>query len=172
MFKIDNIGAYDVTNLQNCLSCNGNGGGGSGVGPIGPTGLPGYATNTGATGPTGLPGYATNTGATGPTGLPGPTGASGGGSDYTGTGFFGPGFPNAGTPSPDTLPINSGKHSFGLIAENTSTILSQIVERNPETNEIESVDYIQLIAPLLKLVQQHEAKLQLYESILIKNNLL
>lgn len=55
---------------------------------------------------------------------------------------------------------NNGKHSFGFIAENVDTVLPQIVQTHPDTGLIESIDYYQLIAPLLKLVQQHEEKLQ------------
>mgnify|MGYP000322979622 CR=1 FL=1 len=69
MFKIDNIGPVDLTNLQNCLCCN----------------------------------KSCSTGATGPTGSYGPTGPVG---DYTGTGFFGPGFPNSGTIIPDTMEVH------------------------------------------------------------------
>lgn len=54
--------------------------------PTGPTGPAGYSTNTGATG------------ATGPAGIP---------SEYIGTGFFGPGFPNAGTLDPDVMNVNT-----------------------------------------------------------------
>lgn len=68
--------------------------------------------------------------------------------------------------------VHPGKHSFGLIAENVDTILPQIVSRNSSTGNIESVEYTQLIAPLLKLVQQHEKRLRVYESILIKNGLM
>lgn len=66
----------------------------------------------------------------------------------------------------------NGKHAFGLIAEDINDILPQIVQLHPETGIIEGVEYIQLIAPLLKLVQQHEEKLKFYESILAKNGLL
>lgn len=58
MFKIDNKGLCDITNLQ-CSLCCGNGGGVSGSGI------------------------------------------------YHGTGFFGPGFSNAGTNIPDTMSVNN-----------------------------------------------------------------
>lgn len=73
---------------------------------MGPTGCTGA---TGWTGATGLPGDATNTGATGwtgstgPTGDTGPTGPTG---TYTGTGFFGPGFMNAQTTTPEDMSYN------------------------------------------------------------------
>jgi hypothetical protein len=51
------------------------------------------------TGPTGPGGDASFTGATGPTGIAGSPG------DYLGTGYYGPGFPNAGTLDPDIMPI-------------------------------------------------------------------
>lgn len=87
MFRIDNIGPTDVTNLQGCLACNQSGQHSGERGPTGPTG------STGSTGPTG------SIGSTGPTGATGPT-------QYTGTGFYGPGFINYGTNTSDTKTIN------------------------------------------------------------------
>lgn len=51
---------------------------------------------------------------------------------------------------------NGGKHSIGLIAEDVEKILPTIVLRHPITKEIESVEYHQLILPLLELVKKHE----------------
>lgn len=58
MFKIDNKGSCDITNLQ-CSICCGGGGGTSGS------------------------------------------------SIYNGTGFYGPGFTNAGTTTPDTMSVSN-----------------------------------------------------------------
>lgn len=46
---------------------------------------------------------------------------------------------------------SNGKHAYGLIAEKVNELLLTIVLHHPETKEIESVDYIQLIPILLKL---------------------
>ena len=261
MFKIDNIGPTDTTNLQKCLCCNGGGNGGtSGTGPTGPTGPSGSDyTGTGYFGP-GFTGagnqgdnaiamgyYAASQGqgtsaiAIGSTAGQTSQGANsiaigaGAGANNQAAGSIvinATGSPvnntttgscvitpvrnvdNASTnimfydnvtgeltwgsitpssirfkenvtPLTDTSidtvlklkPVEfdfkkNGKHSFGLIAEDTNYILPQIVQYHPETGEIEGVEYIQLVAPLLKLVQQHEEKLKLYESILLKNGLL
>jgi hypothetical protein len=81
MFKIDNIGPVDITNLQRCLDCNGNGGGDGTTGPTGPTGIVNSPTGSVLTGSSGTIGAIGATGRTGPTGQTGPTGSSG----YTGT---------------------------------------------------------------------------------------
>ncbi len=59
--------------------------------------------------------------------------------------------------------IETKKHSYGLIAEDTNDILPDIVLRHPETSEIEGVDYKQLIAPLLHIAQQQQKQQKVYE---------
>lgn len=73
------------------------------TGATGSTGSTGYTGCTGCTGPTGADGFSTNTGATGATGDTGYTGATGPTGTYSGTGFFGPGFANAQTTTPEAL---------------------------------------------------------------------
>lgn len=99
MFKIDNIGPTDVTNLQGCLACNQSGQHSGERGPTGPTGSIGSTGPNGAIGSTGPTGPTGSIGSTGPTGATGPT-------QYTGTGFYGPGFINYGTNTSDTKTIN------------------------------------------------------------------
>jgi|CXWK01.1.fsa_nt_gi hypothetical protein len=61
---------------------------------------------------------------------------------------------------------DSGKHSIGLIAEDVEQILPTIVQRHPVTKEIESVEYHQLILPLLELVKKHEETINRLEETL------
>lgn len=68
--------------------------------------------------------------------------------------------------------IENKRRGYGLIAEDTNTIMPELVCKNPSTNEIESVDYIHLITPLLKIIQRHEETLKSYKEILIRANLL
>ena len=48
---------------------------------------------------------------------------------------------------------NNGRHAYGLIAEEVEQQIPTLVLRHPQTNEIESVDYIQLVPLLLKAIQ-------------------
>jgi hypothetical protein len=77
MFKIDNIGPVDITNLQRCLVCNGSESGGDITGPTGPTGTVNGNIFTGPTGETGPTGTIGSTGKIGRVGITGPTGSTG-----------------------------------------------------------------------------------------------
>jgi len=64
---------------------------------------------------------------------------------------------------------DSGKHSIGLIAEDVEKVLPIIVQKHPVTKEIESVEYHQLILPLLELVKKHEQTIKNLETIIQKH---
>jgi len=61
---------------------------------------------------------------------------------------------------------DNGKHTLGLIAEDVEKILPNIVQRHPITNEIESIEYSQLIIPLLALVKKHDDLLTKFKEII------
>lgn len=63
---------------------------------------------------------------------------------------------------------NNGKHAYGLIAEEVEQQIPTIVLHHPQTNEIESVDYVQLIPLLIKAIQNQQKQLDKYEEILSK----
>jgi hypothetical protein len=55
-----------------------------------------------------------------------------------------------------TIENFEGKHSIGLIAEEVIEYIPEIVIHNElEPEKIEGVDYEKLVAPLIKIVQEH-----------------
>jgi Collagen triple helix repeat (20 copies)/Chaperone of endosialidase len=115
---IGTTGAPGAQGIQGVIGPTGPPGAQGVQGVIGPTGPPGAQGIQGVIGPAGAPGAQGIQGGIGPTGPPGaqgvqgvigPTGAPGinASADYTGSGYFGPGFPNAGTPTPTTMPTSS-----------------------------------------------------------------
>lgn len=64
---------------------------------------------------------------------------------------------------------SSGQHSIGLVAEEVYTILPEIINRNAsDSNVIEGIEYTSLLAPLIKIIQQHEKTLREYKILLDK----
>jgi hypothetical protein len=53
-----------------------------------------------------------------------------------------------------------GKHEIGVVAEDVDHIVPEIVSRDPETNEVQGVDYSRLAALLIEAVKSQQAEIQ------------
>ena len=54
---------------------------------------------------------------------------------------------------------NDGKHEIGLIAEDVDRIVPEIVSRDPNTNEVEGLDYSRLSALLVEAVKAQQVEI-------------
>jgi hypothetical protein len=53
-----------------------------------------------------------------------------------------------------------GKHEIGVLAEDVDRVVPEVVSRNPETHEVQGVDYSRLSALLIEAVKSQQAELQ------------
>ena len=53
-----------------------------------------------------------------------------------------------------------GKHEIGVVAEDVAQIVPEVVSRDPETHEVQGVDYSRLAALLIEAVKSQEAEIQ------------
>jgi len=53
-----------------------------------------------------------------------------------------------------------GKHEIGVIAEDVARILPEIVAQNPDTRQIEGVDYSRLTALLIEAIKSQQVEIQ------------
>jgi len=53
-----------------------------------------------------------------------------------------------------------GKHEIGVVAEDVAEVIPEVVSRNPETHEVQGVDYSRLAALLIEAVKSQQAELQ------------
>jgi len=65
---------------------------------------------------------------------------------------------------------DSGKHEIGLLAEDVARVVPEIVARNPNTNEVEGVDYSRITALLIEAVKQQQVQIKKLKSQLRKVN--
>jgi len=54
---------------------------------------------------------------------------------------------------------DDGKHEIGVVAEEVDKVIPEVVSRNPETNEVQGVDYSRLVALLIEAVKTQEAEI-------------
>jgi len=55
---------------------------------------------------------------------------------------------------------SDGRHEIGVIAEDVDRVLPEVVSRDPETNQIQGVDYARLAALLIEAVKSQQAEIQ------------
>jgi hypothetical protein len=55
---------------------------------------------------------------------------------------------------------SDGKHEIGVIAEDLARIVPELVSRDPNTNEVQGVDYSRLTAILIEAVKAQQAELR------------
>jgi hypothetical protein len=55
---------------------------------------------------------------------------------------------------------DDGKREIGVIAEDVAQILPEVVSRDPETYEIQGVDYSRLAALLIEAVKSQQVEIQ------------
>jgi hypothetical protein len=53
-----------------------------------------------------------------------------------------------------------GKHEIGVVAEDVEQIVPEIISRDPETQEVQGVDYARVIALLIEAVKSQQAEIQ------------
>jgi hypothetical protein len=53
-----------------------------------------------------------------------------------------------------------GKHEIGVIAEDVDNVVPELVARDPETKEVQGVDYSRLSALLIEAVKTQQAEIQ------------
>ena len=54
----------------------------------------------------------------------------------------------------------SGKHEIGVVAEDVARIVPEVVSRDPQTREIQGVDYSRLTALLIEAIKSQEAEIR------------
>lgn len=55
---------------------------------------------------------------------------------------------------------SDGKHEIGVVAEDVVNVVPEVVSRNPQTKEIQGVDYSRLAAVLIEAIKSQQAELQ------------
>ena len=55
---------------------------------------------------------------------------------------------------------SDGRHEIGVIAEDVDRVQPEVVSRDPETNQIQGVDYARLAALLIEAVKSQQAEIQ------------
>jgi hypothetical protein len=53
-----------------------------------------------------------------------------------------------------------GKHEIGLVAEDVNRVVPEVVSRDPDTHEVQGVDYSRLAALLIEAVKSQQAEIQ------------
>jgi hypothetical protein len=53
-----------------------------------------------------------------------------------------------------------GTHEIGLVAEDVNRVVPEVVSRDPDTHEVQGVDYSRLAALLIEAVKAQQAELQ------------
>jgi hypothetical protein len=55
---------------------------------------------------------------------------------------------------------SDGKHEIGLVAEDVDRIIPEVVAHDPETHEVEGVDYSRLVALLIEAVKSQQTEIE------------
>ena len=59
---------------------------------------------------------------------------------------------------------SDGKHEIGVVAEDVDRVVPEVVAHNPETHEVEGVDYSRLVALLIEAVKSQQADIERLKS--------
>jgi hypothetical protein len=63
---------------------------------------------------------------------------------------------------------SDGKHEIGVVAEDVDRVIPEVVAHDPETHEVEGVDYSRLVALLIEAVKSQQAEIELLNSQMAK----
>jgi len=55
---------------------------------------------------------------------------------------------------------DDGRHEIGVVAEDVAQVVPEVVSRDPETREVQGVDYSRLAALLIEAVKSQQAEIQ------------
>jgi len=55
---------------------------------------------------------------------------------------------------------SDGKHEIGVVAEDVAQIVPEVVSRDPNTHDLQGVDYSRLTALLIEAVKSQQAEIQ------------
>jgi hypothetical protein len=55
---------------------------------------------------------------------------------------------------------DDGKHEIGVVAEEVYKVVPEVVSHDPETNEVQGVDYSRLVALLIEALKTQQAEIQ------------
>jgi hypothetical protein len=61
-----------------------------------------------------------------------------------------------------------GKHEIGVVAEDVDRIIPEVVAHDPETHEVEGVDYSRLVPLLIEAVKSQQAEIERLNSQVAK----
>ena len=59
---------------------------------------------------------------------------------------------------------SDAKHEIGVIAEDVAKIVPEVVSRDPETHDVQGVDYARLVALLIEAIKSQQAELRTQHS--------
>jgi len=59
---------------------------------------------------------------------------------------------------------DDGKHEIGIVAEDVEHIVPEVVSRDPETDEVEGVDYSRLSALLIEAIKSQQTEIQVLKA--------
>jgi len=59
---------------------------------------------------------------------------------------------------------SDGKHEIGVVAEDVDRVIPEVVAHDPETREVEGVDYSRLVAVLIEAVKSQQAEIEQLKS--------
>ena len=59
---------------------------------------------------------------------------------------------------------SDGKHEIGVVAEDVDRVIPEVVAHDPETHEVEGVDYSRLVALLIEAVKSQQAEIERLKS--------
>ncbi|HEY7129017.1 MAG TPA: tail fiber domain-containing protein [Nitrospira sp.] len=59
---------------------------------------------------------------------------------------------------------SDGKHEIGIVAEDVERVLPEVVAHDPDTHEVEGVDYSRLVALLIEAVKSQQAEIERLKS--------
>ena len=55
---------------------------------------------------------------------------------------------------------SDGRHEIGVIAEDVDRVIPEVVARDPETHEVEGVDYSRLVSVLIEAVKSQQIEIE------------
>ena len=63
---------------------------------------------------------------------------------------------------------SDGKHEIGVVAEDVDRVVPEVVAHDPETHEVEGVDYSRLVALLIEAVKAQQAEIERLTSQMVQ----
>jgi hypothetical protein len=63
---------------------------------------------------------------------------------------------------------SDGKHEIGVVAEDVDRVIPEVVAHDPDTQEVEGVDYSRLVALLIEAVKSQQAEIERLKSQMVQ----